>query len=206
TVRVRVSNPVKTIRRAPDQGSRQIFETEMLSLDLTGLPGGVMIRESPTRASLGRTSIEPNPDGTYRIGSFFDVFTEISLDGGANWTPATAPATVVTEPGPPPITLPTPLLPPDGQFVTRDGFVTYYRLPPSPSLPGGRVICVTTICHGGFTQFQPPPPPGGSQLMEFNSQASLLASANGGLSFSPVTLQGLTRVQVRSSQDSGNTR
>ena len=47
-----------------------------------------MIRESPTRASLGRTSIETMPDGTYRIGSFFDIFTELTTDGGASWKPA----------------------------------------------------------------------------------------------------------------------
>jgi hypothetical protein len=80
------------------------FDTEMLSMSLAGTvntPGGpmlVMIRESPTKASTGVTSITdigppgppvpvgPPEDG-YHIDSFFDVFTEISLDGGMSWIP-----------------------------------------------------------------------------------------------------------------------
>jgi hypothetical protein len=51
----------------------------------------VMIRESPTKASTGVTSIidlsGPGPPGPYHIDSFFDVFTELSLDGGQTWIP-----------------------------------------------------------------------------------------------------------------------
>jgi hypothetical protein len=61
------------------------FATEMLGMDLQGLGGQVRIRESPSRPSLGGTRITDNGDGTYHIDSFFDVFTEISLDGGANY-------------------------------------------------------------------------------------------------------------------------
>lgn len=63
------------------------FDTEMLSLDLTGSVLGnlIMIRESPTRASTGRTSISDLGGNMFRIESFFDVWTEISLDGGATW-------------------------------------------------------------------------------------------------------------------------
>jgi hypothetical protein len=57
----------------------------MLSMSLTG--GGVMIRESPTRASTGKTSITDIGGGMYHIDSFFDVFTELSIDGGATWIP-----------------------------------------------------------------------------------------------------------------------
>src|SRR5207248_956629 len=61
------------VRSTPwDFGSTRFFDTEMTALTLNGLPGGVMVRESPSQASLGRTSIETRPDGTYRIGSFFD--------------------------------------------------------------------------------------------------------------------------------------
>jgi hypothetical protein len=53
-----------------------------------------MIRESPTRASTGKTTVTdigapgpgPGNDG-FHIDSFFDVFTEISLDGGMTWIP-----------------------------------------------------------------------------------------------------------------------
>ena len=63
------------------------FQTEMLQLDLSG--GGIMVRESPTLASLGQTSIADIGGGMFKIDSFFDVFTELSLDGGTTWSPST---------------------------------------------------------------------------------------------------------------------
>jgi len=55
-----------------------------------------MIRESPAKASLGRTSVRTNTlSGGYMISSFFEVFTEVSLDGGDSWSPSvTAPDTL----------------------------------------------------------------------------------------------------------------
>jgi hypothetical protein len=67
------------------------FTTEMLSMDLRESPTSpLMIRESPTKQSLGRTTVRESPtkSGTYQIDSFFDIFTELSLDGGLTWTPA----------------------------------------------------------------------------------------------------------------------
>jgi hypothetical protein len=63
------------------------FQTEMLQLNLSGNSafGPYMIRESPTLHSTGQTSITDIGGGQYRIDSFFDVFTELSLDGGASW-------------------------------------------------------------------------------------------------------------------------
>ena len=60
----------------------------------TGILGGgpqpgMMLRESPTLASLGITRIEPQADGMFAISSFFDVFTELSLNHGITWLPAT---------------------------------------------------------------------------------------------------------------------
>ena len=79
------------------------FDTEMLALNLSGgtLPPGVMIRESPTRASLGHTKTTALPGGLYQIESFFDVFTELSIDNGVSWMPSTNGAghvTLVPEP------------------------------------------------------------------------------------------------------------
>ena len=45
-----------------------------------------MIREDPTRASLGSTDITDIGGGLYHIDSFFDVFTELSVDGGSSWS------------------------------------------------------------------------------------------------------------------------
>jgi hypothetical protein len=68
-----------------------IINTEMLQLDISGggLPGGVRIRESPTLASMGKTTIlADTPSGPFHIDSFFDVFTELSIDGGQTWIPS----------------------------------------------------------------------------------------------------------------------
>jgi hypothetical protein len=66
------------------------FNTEMLAMNISGgtLPPGVMIRESPTLPSLGQTTIAPIGGGLFHIDSFFDVFTELSIDGGQTWIPA----------------------------------------------------------------------------------------------------------------------
>ena len=65
-----------------------IYSTEMVALDLSGgsLPLGVLIRESPTRASTGITTYTPQQVGC-RIDSYFDIYTELSLDGGQTWYP-----------------------------------------------------------------------------------------------------------------------
>jgi hypothetical protein len=83
--------PVDTIAygRCPtcDTGT---FDTEMLQMTLNGNSpfGPFMIRESPTLPSLGKTSITDIGGGMYHIDSFFDVFTELSLDGGQTWMPS----------------------------------------------------------------------------------------------------------------------
>ena len=64
------------------------FDTEMLQMDISGNStlGSIKFRESPTKQSLGTTTVA-GESGDYVIDSFFDVFTELSLDGGANWIP-----------------------------------------------------------------------------------------------------------------------
>jgi len=85
-------------------GDTRTFQTEMLSLDLSGgtLPAGVMIRESPTLPSTGQTKITAFSKGGFLIDSFFDIFVEVSLDGGQTWAPETNGPThvVLSEPGP----------------------------------------------------------------------------------------------------------
>lgn len=73
---------------------------ELLSLNLWGDYPGIgpfMIRESPTLASVGEHTLHPMPGtpdmpgGSLYIDSFFDVFTELSLDGGQTWHPSEGP-------------------------------------------------------------------------------------------------------------------
>ena len=64
------------------------FQTEMLQLDLQGTVPGLgafMVRESPSKQSTGQVTITDIGGGQYQIDSFFDVFTELSIDGGATW-------------------------------------------------------------------------------------------------------------------------
>jgi len=79
------------------------FNTEMLQLNLSGVSaiyGPFMIRESPTLASLGQTTITDIGGGLYHIDSFFDVFTELSVDGGQSWIPSDSSTRVVLDPEP----------------------------------------------------------------------------------------------------------
>jgi hypothetical protein len=65
------------------------IHAEMTDL-LAIVPPGVMIRESPTRASSGGGTCTEVPGG-YQIDSFFDIWVEISVDGGGNWCEADRP-------------------------------------------------------------------------------------------------------------------
>jgi len=58
------------------------FPTEITSMDMTGtiLGHSVELIESPTLASTGSTTITDIGGGLFRISSFFDVFTELSID------------------------------------------------------------------------------------------------------------------------------
>jgi hypothetical protein len=73
------------------------FDTEMLAMELTGFTpiGPTIIRESPTLPSTGQTTITDIGGGLFRIDSFFDVFTELSIDGGQTFIPQSTPATHV---------------------------------------------------------------------------------------------------------------
>jgi hypothetical protein len=63
------------------------------SLVMSGgdLPPGMILRESPTLDSTGTETVTDLGKGQFQISSFFDVFTELSLDGGQTWTPASGP-------------------------------------------------------------------------------------------------------------------
>jgi hypothetical protein len=83
-----MNGPTDTIAygRGPGPGQLGTFDTEMLAMSLTGGPA-VLIRESPTKASTGKLTVTDIGGGLYHIDSFFDVFTELSLDGGQTWIP-----------------------------------------------------------------------------------------------------------------------
>jgi hypothetical protein len=79
-----LTGPVTTVARGKGGATTGSWDTEMLSMSLSGDVGGVSIeiRESPQLQSPGATSVADNGDGTFNIDSFFDVFIELSIDGG----------------------------------------------------------------------------------------------------------------------------
>jgi len=85
---ITLNGPVTTIVRNKVGNTTGTFDTEIVALSLVSSnPIPIQIRESPTLQSLGKTTITGVGGGNYRIDSFFDVFTELSLDGGQTWIP-----------------------------------------------------------------------------------------------------------------------
>lgn len=98
------NGPANTIAFGKIGNVTGTFQTEMLSLSLSGVSaaGPFMLRESPTLPSLGVTTITAAGGGLYQIDSFFDIFTELSVDGGATWIPSSTGSghvVLVPEPG-----------------------------------------------------------------------------------------------------------
>ncbi len=92
-----------------------VFDTELVGMNLIGsTPIGqdVRLRESPTLLSRGVTTVEGGCYGVcppivleMRISSFFDVFTELSLDAGRTWAPSVGSTRIVQTPEPASLTL-----------------------------------------------------------------------------------------------------
>jgi hypothetical protein len=80
------------------------FNTQMLSMDLTGtvLGNSVQIMLDPANPTFGQTSIIADGPGLYTITSFFDVFTELSLNGSPFIPQNNGPTLVTLEPVPEP--------------------------------------------------------------------------------------------------------
>jgi hypothetical protein len=140
----------------PPAPATRTYSTEMLQLDAAAIApassiggtAGVRLRESPTRASLGRTSIRQSRtgDGTFWIDSFFDVFVELSLDGGQTWVPLQLPVRMMLHSSAPEVAEATDELPPQGNYDSPERHLTRYAnglllrrivspIPPIPPLP-----------------------------------------------------------------------
>jgi len=80
---------------APAGANPQVFDSELIALNLDGLSpnSAFRFRESPTSRSSGVTTREDlcplcaAPVTYWRISSFFDIFAEVSFNGGDTWTP-----------------------------------------------------------------------------------------------------------------------
>ena len=96
-----LTGPVEVVVR-PRAGTTGLFDTEIVSMSLSGSAGPtpVIVRENPApfSESLGGTEITDIGGGLYHIDSFFDVFTELSVDGGSSWSVGSPPAKMETPP------------------------------------------------------------------------------------------------------------
>jgi hypothetical protein len=177
------------------------FDTEMLQLDIAGgdLPAGVMIRESPTKVSQGGISITTGSG--YMISSFFDIFTEVSTDGGESWSPATS--------GPGHL-LDTPLLPdaiwvyPDPVLMQPPGSEYYGLKPYFASFANG--IQIANFFERNYSQSFLLPPPGQLQVENYSCIVKMLVSIDGGQTYSRAQAPATVTIQDSSLQDAGNTR
>ncbi|MBI1803007.1 MAG: T9SS type A sorting domain-containing protein [Ignavibacteriae bacterium] len=176
------------------------FDTEMLQLDISGgsLPPGVMIRESPTLQSTGKTQIDADMGGRYKINSFFDIFPEVSLDGGNTWSPSTSgPTHMEIEPDPPPITTSDPNLPP---------IPSHYVSPAEWHQSYANGIVIKDVSHERFTHNDPPPPPDSSHNHSFGSTVMMQVSTDGGNTFQPANGSADVTVMVKHKSDNGGTQ
>ena len=84
---LQLNGVMEVIARDKAGSTKGTFDTEIVAMTLTGLVGSdpVEVRESPTASSQGSMYIADSGGGWYFIDSFFDVFTELSVDGGNTW-------------------------------------------------------------------------------------------------------------------------
>jgi hypothetical protein len=155
---------------------QQIFDTELLQLNISAETmggGNVRLRESPALPSMGMTSVR-QVSGGYRIGSFFDVFTEISLDGGQTWWPARKPSHVIHFVEPPPVAERTDMMPPEGSYNSPPGQVIRYS----------NGILLRRLAHPIVSPpIVPKPPPCLTcppEIYELQSDMTFEVSVNGG--------------------------
>ena len=105
---VSMTGPVTIVAREKAGETTGTFDTEIVSMSLAGgtVSQPILVRESLGLESLGTTVIADIGGGQFQIDSFFDVFTELSLDGGSTWVPSdTSTRLTLTTPEPAALTL-----------------------------------------------------------------------------------------------------
>ncbi|MGD0596520.1 MAG: MopE-related protein [Sedimentisphaerales bacterium] len=181
----------ETINHTRDFQGRATYETEVTQLDISGgdLPAGVMIRESPTKVSEGGVSmLAGGGGGGAAISSFFDIFTEVSTDGGVTWGPATSgPEHLELERVAPVYTYANNLWPPlSGEYLDKGGKFAFYA----------DGIVITNVHQHIFTAAISPPLPGITTSHTFGEQVDLEVSYDGGLTFTHATAPATVGVQI----------
>jgi hypothetical protein len=198
------SAPVETkvlVKHAENTADTRIFETEIIAIEQQ--PGPVqlpvMLRESPTLASKGKTTVR-KVDGGFEIASLFEIFTEVSLDGGKNWSPVENPSHVVLQPTPPPVGEMTDNFPPVGSYNSPANVLTHFD----------NGLIARNFSHQVPSPPNPQPPPCLScpaQDYTFPSILSWEVSTDGGRTFSmPMSAQVTTTVMAQQTMVDSDTR
>jgi hypothetical protein len=192
-----------SLNHTNDDGCTNFYSSEMTQLDISGgsLPAGVMIRQSPTRRSLGQLTVRPAAGGGFLMNSFFDIWPELSLDNGNTWMPATNAAHMALTNNSPELFSKTNLLPaPLVTYSSPPNRVARYCTNGTCCTNG---IIISNIIHRAFSSSQPPPPLGSNALHSFGSQLDFQLSLDGGATFSQQHVPANVTVQVNHSQDLG---
>jgi hypothetical protein len=157
-------------------GADRFFDVEIIALSLNGLPPGeplLRIRESPTLPSTGVMRLTET-DGGFMASSFFDVFTELSLDGGQMWSTATNASHAELRPQAPLAAVPTNFFPP------RDHAFGQLRNAP-PLKFAGLPPMLRNLQHVGFEDNAPlVETPGAAQVLDLPHTATFELSTDGG--------------------------
>lgn len=90
----------ESITLASASGAMLTFDTELVTFELqgTGMPAGIMVRESPRLPSTGTTTVTSLSGGQSRVETSYDVWLDISLDGGGTWSSADEAVRMTLEP------------------------------------------------------------------------------------------------------------
>ncbi len=91
-----------TLTRVNGTGDTGSFNTQLTALDLPGSVAGhsAVLTADTSNPSVGSTTISNASGGDFRINSFFDIFTDLSIDGGALIPQANGPTVLTLEPAP----------------------------------------------------------------------------------------------------------
>jgi|GEM_PF-4301428 len=173
----------------------QTYQMELLQFDIQDgtLPPGVQFRLSPESESRGEARVRAVPGG-FEISSFFDVWTEITTDGGGSWAPALQPARLNLTLDPdvvPAVDVPTALIPP---------LVHQYVDPANRPVVFGNGTTLTNLRVAVFSSAVLPPPFG--QSLTHTSTAVVDMEMASGLGRpSPVRATALMTVDLRRGPD-----
>ena len=153
----------------------EIYDAETLDLNVHVLPS-LLIRESPTLVSSGQTTIRPMSGG-FQIDSFFDIYTEVSIDSGMTWSPASCAARLKLKPDPtliPATTSPRAVAPlPNGHYASGGEVCQAYA----------NGYALRRVSHRLFTGWMELPPVGGSYDLTVDSHLDYQLSTDGGLTW-----------------------